>query len=245
MRVLFFHPYLKKVEIKNLLPFYHHKIDKLNKKYILYEDYTNNIEELEYLAYIRNYDVVFLFYDENMRYKYLNALKWIAKTQFNIAIYLITDKEKIGQQTFFEEELIKRYNLNRINYSEQKLLNHQTKLNEKFISIIESRINNISDRFNFDAESKSVYFINSAKERILIPLKKKIDFNTLHCFVLNIDRYLTIEKLCNFNTFEPEYAKDLTLELSLASVRKALKSISSSDEVKIISKKKIGYRLVY
>jgi len=244
MRVLIFHPTLEQSKLSFSLPLFFYQIKKIQKNKVLFIDIVNDVDEFEYLTYIREYEVLYFFFEEELKFKYLNALKWVSKNQYNLSCVLLVDNSKLKHNKEFKDEMVKKYNLLEISYNENSFLNKEGPLDEVMLEILESKMLKISNRFELDYENKKIYFINNLKEKVLVPLKKKIDFNTLHCFILNQGKILSVEKLSNFISNEPEQINDLIVTNSITTVRKHLRKVAKDSNIDIVSSKKIGYGLV-
>ena len=244
MRVLIFHPILEKNKLSFYLPLFFYQIKKIQTNKVLFIDIVNDIDEFEYLTYIREYEVLYFFFEEEFKFKYLNALKWVSKNQYNLSCVLLVDESKLKYSKEFKNEMVRKYNLIEIPYNENSFLKREAPLDEVMLEILKSKMLKISNRFKLDYQNKKIYFINNLKEKILVPLKKKIDFNTLHCFILNQGKVLSVEKLSNFVSNEPEQINDLIITNSITTVRKHLRKVVKGSDVDIVSSKKIGYELV-
>jgi len=78
-----------------------------------------------------------------------------------------------------------------------------------------------------------------------LPFKKKLDFNVMHCFLLNKDKILSIEQIANFCSLLPEEVNNLIIENSITSIRRTFQKMNLLGKMDIVSKKKIGYVLTF
>jgi hypothetical protein len=211
---------------------------------LVFYDLVTEIDEFEYYCFIRHYEIAFIFYEEELKYKYLNSIKWIQKNNLNISTYFLTDSTFI-KDNYFKNELIKKAKAKEIIYSDKLLLQRKEPLNEKLPELIEKKMLSIPSEFEFDFDKRKIYYFNEYKEKIWLPFKKKIDFVVMHCFALHKNQLLTLEQITNFASLIPEDTNNLIIENSITSIRRTFQQLGLLGKMDIISKKKFGYIFSY
>jgi len=240
MRVIIFSPFYTKEELSFSLPYFFHHLNNLQKRKLVFYDFVTEMDEFEYYCFIRHYEIAFIFYEEDLKYKYLNSIKWIKQNNHNIDTYFLTDPNTIKDDVF-KEKLIKRYSAQELQYCDKKMMKRKDPINEIMPQIIDEKMLSIPSDFEFDFKTKKIFYINEYKEKIWLPFKKKLDFNVMHCFLLNKNKLLSIEQIANFCSILPEEVNNLVIENSITSIRRTFQQTGLLGKMDIVSKKKLGY----
>lgn len=244
MRIIIFSPFYSKEELFFSLPYFFYHLNNLQKRKLVFYDFVTEVDDFEYYCFVRNYDVSFIFYEEELKFKYLNSLRWIKKSNYRTDAYFLTDLNTINDKNF-KENLIKKYSAKEIFYNDKKIMQRKDPINELLPEIIDKKMLNIPSDFEFDLKNKKIFYFNLNKDRILLPFKKKLDFNVMHCFLLNKDKILSIEQIANFCSLLPEEVNNLIIENSITSIRRTFQKMNLLGKMDIVSKKKIGYVLTF
>jgi len=243
MRIIVFSPFYTKRELTKSFSLFFKTLDKLQKRKIVFYDFVTDIDDFDYHCFMRHYNIAYIFYEEEIKYKYLNSLKWIKKDfNYNLDIYFLMDPDFV-KDVSFKDALLKKYSAKAFFYSD-KDIRKEVKLNnlsEIILEIINRKMFNIPSFFEFDFHKKQIFYINEFAERIFLPFKKKIDFNVMHCFSLNVNKLLSIEQIINFSSLVPENTNNLIIENSITSIRRTLQEMNLLSKMDILSKKKKGY----
>jgi len=243
MRIIIFSPFYTKEELTKSFSYFFKSLEKLQKRKIIFYDFVTDIDDFDYHCFMRHYNLAYIFYEEEIKYKYLNSLKWIKKDfNFNLDIYLLLDLDFVKDLSF-KNALVQKYFAKELFYFDRDIRKEikLDNLSEIMLEMINRKMFSIPSFFEFDFNRRKIFYINEFAEKIFLPFQKKIDFNVMHCFSLNINKLLSMEQIVNFSSLVPENTNNLIIENSITSIRKTFQKMNLVSKMDIFSKKKKGY----
>lgn len=188
-------------------------------------DSLDNLDEADYYAYIRHYDIIYIEYMKEYHKKYHNILSTISKKESGCKVFMLTKGESLKD---FERYAPKEES---IDFNMRKHLILTLPENEAEIIKRENLIINIK---------KKTIFYEKDGEMVEILFKKKFDFSVFLYFMRNYESIINMSNLLNATCSEPEYTKDSLVEASISSIRKTFLNLFDINPIKAF--KKVGYR---
>lgn len=188
-------------------------------------DFFTNLEEAEYCAEIRHYDIVYIEYMKKYHNKYHNILSTLSKKNNNCKVFMLNNGESLKD---FEKYSPKEESLD---------LN----IRKHLILILPENETEIIKRENLIINvKKKTIFYEKEGEMIEIVFKKEFDFSVFLYFIRNYESIINISNLLDATCSEPEYTKDSLVEASISSIRKTFFNLFEINPIKAF--KKVGYR---
>jgi len=206
-------------------------------------DITKDIEEAEYLAYIRRYNQIYLEFNESNYKLYYNLFKVLNQYEKDFSYQLkilITEKTSKNILDIFKTHTKKIYK----NISPEFISVEPNELKSFFKeSILEGfyRTPEVIEKYEIDIKNQKITLIIDSKE-FNVHIKSKKDFKVLVFFIQHYGEVLNIDTIVSATSSKPELSSISPIESAISSIRNIFKKHNLFPGSPIVSIKRIGYK---
>jgi len=186
-------------------------------------DFFDDYEDVEYCTQTRKYDYVFIKDKDSAFNQILNSAKTLQEKNTPLIILNSNNKKHIN--------IYKKYNANITKEEDLSFFKDFIEKNEN-LYLLENKF------YKIDTTNKKIYIKEDSKLKEL-SLEKEIDYKVFVYFARHYGEVLSVFDLLCGTQEDPEFIRNSIIEVSIATIRKALKNLKS---LTIVSHKKQGYQ---